>query len=164
MQPLFDVKFEKVFPSSLDASRFAADATNAFWSEIGLSAGLATQLELCIVEMVNNAYIHAYDEVENLPITVRCHFIQGTPLPELHLEIEDSGSAMTQAQLEAALANDFIEADPNDESTWTTSGRGFLIVSSLMDRIALGKENARNQFLMVKELSEDDIEVLSHSI
>ncbi|MFM2587007.1 ATP-binding protein [Vibrio sp. TBV020] len=149
--------FEQVYPSSLDASRQAAEALNEYWSKIGVSPGLATQLELCIVEMVNNAYIHAYKEVEGKDVTVRCQLTQESNKANLSLEVLDEGESMTSNDFQKAMSNDFLEADPSDESTWETSGRGFLIVSSLMDEVTLSSEQGINRFVLTKQLEESEL-------
>lgn len=150
-------RFEQVYESSLDASRLAAEALNEYWAKIGVSPGLATQLELCIVEMVNNAYIHAYKEKEGQEVVVRCQIDRVNGQPSLSLEVLDQGEAMTDTELETALSNEFVEADPTDESTWSTSGRGFLIVSSLMDKVVLTQEQGRNRFVMTKTLEASEL-------
>ncbi len=157
MKSLLDSEFEQEFPSSLDASRAAAQELNQFWIDVGISAGLATQLELCVVEMVNNAFIHAYAQKEGLPVGVKCHFIEEAGRFSLCLDIEDIGSAMSQSELDRALSGEFIEADPDDESTWRTSGRGFLIVSSLMDHVLLDPHDNVNRFRMIKVLEESEL-------
>ncbi|MDA0148135.1 ATP-binding protein [Vibrio sp. LaRot3] len=144
--------FFKIYPSSLDASRIASEDLMNYWQAIGVSDELASQLELCVVEMVNNAYLHAYSGEEGLPVEVECAIEKGDHDTLLKLFISDNGSVMSQQELDSKLDSAFIEPDPCDESTWTTSGRGFIIVSSLMDRVQLFSENSKNTFLMVKKL------------
>ncbi len=64
---------------------------------------------------------------------------------------------MTESELEKALSNEFVDMDPSDDSTWTASGRGFLIVSALMDEIRLQVEGGYNCFMMTKELVKSDL-------
>lgn len=150
-------KFEQAYHSSLETSRQVANELNHYWSDIGISPGLATQLELCVVEMVNNTYIHAYQEQEGKPVEVKCLLDNDAPTKTLLIDITDQGEPMTQSELEKALSNEFVEIDPSDESTWTTSGRGFLIVSALMDDIKLDVNEGKNSFKMTKELDESDL-------
>jgi|GEM_PF-4422328 len=144
--------FCKEYNSSLDASRSASEDINEYWLNLGMPAGLVTQLELCVVEMVNNAFIHAYHGQEGKPIGLGCVFKVNGEAGEMTLSVYDHGDAMTDSELEQELAKEFVEADPEDESTWTVSGRGFLIVLSLMDTIKLAKDSTRNTFLMTKQL------------
>lgn len=146
------LKFESTYPSSLDASREAGEQLTNFLSTHQIDDITVTQVELCIVEMVNNAYEHAYQEQEGKPVTVSCVI---SPLDEGHsleIEILDSGQTLTPQELQEALSKDFIEADPEDETTWDTSGRGFTIVKAIMDSVQVNTEGNLNRFLMKKAL------------
>ncbi|WP_114787569.1 ATP-binding protein [Vibrio tetraodonis] len=147
------VTFEEVYESSLGLSRQAAESLNNYWLEAGISQGLATQLELCVVEMVNNAVIHAYKAQEGFKVVVKCQLVGR----DLSIEVIDQGEAMSAKALASALSNDFLEADPNDENTWETSGRGFLIVSSLMDDVVMTSEAGHNKFILTKRLEESEL-------
>lgn len=147
-------RFGGTYPSSLNASREACDELNGFWAMAGIDQEFSTQIELCIVEIMNNAFLHAYQEQEGLPIELVCEVFKDEQ-PQLKLSISDRGSAMSQQELATKLSNEFIEPDPNDESTWTTSGRGFIIVSNLMDSVEMKQEGDKNTFVMVKELADN---------
>lgn len=148
-------RFGSTYPSSLEASRDACIELNQFWQQTGVDDEFFSQVELCIVEMMNNAFLHAYAEEEGRPIELLCE-IDGQVKPQLTLSISDHGSAMSQQELARKLSNDFIEPDPADDSTWTTSGRGFIIVSSLMDSVVLKTNGDKNTFVMKKELVGSD--------
>jgi serine/threonine-protein kinase RsbW len=150
--------FRRVYTSSLDASRLAAEELNIYWLNLGVPSGLATQLELCVVEMVNNAFIHGYRNKEGQPVELCCYLERDGDCGVLSIRISDEGQTMSQEELDAALSNEFIEADPDDEQTWKTSGRGFLIVSSLMDRIELVREGEKNTFVMMKHLDRTSMQ------
>ena len=149
--------FEQAYKSSLETSRQVALELHAYWAEVGISPDLASQLELCVVEMVNNTYIHAYSEQEGMPVRVKCLLESDSSSKKLCIDIIDQGEAMTESELEKALSNEFVDMDASDDSTWTTSGRGFLIVSALMDDIRLQVEGGYNCFMMTKELVESDL-------
>lgn len=149
--------FEQAYKSSLETSRQVAVELNDYWSGIGISPVLATQLELCVVEMVNNTYIHAYSEQEGKPVKVKCNLNEDSETKTICIDIIDRGEPMTQTQLEKALSNEFVDMDPDDDTTWATSGRGFMIVSALMDDIKLRVKDGENCFMMTKELEETDL-------
>ncbi|WP_117236360.1 ATP-binding protein [Vibrio maerlii] len=146
------LRFESTYPSSLDASREAGEALTDFLNTHHIDDITVTQVELCIVEMVNNAYEHAYQEQEGKPVTVSCVLSPRVDGHSLEIEIVDSGESLTQQELETALSKDFIEADPEDETTWETSGRGFTIVKTIMDSVQVNTEGNLNRFLMKKAL------------
>ncbi|MBW3695778.1 ATP-binding protein [Vibrio sp. T187] len=151
-------EFNKEYDSSLEASRLASEDINQYWLDLGMPAGLVTQLELCVVEMVNNAFIHAYHYQEGKPIGLSCVFNHSGDRGIMTMRVSDQGDAMSQADLDKELSREFVEADPEDESTWATSGRGFLIVSSLMDKIELSLESEKNTFLLTKELDSTSMQ------
>ncbi|KII76645.1 ATP-binding protein [Vibrio renipiscarius] len=146
--------FNHTYLSSLEASRLASEDLQNFCTSAGIANEFAAQLELCVVEMVNNAFIHAYQEKEGLPIALQLEIEGDARYSTLKLSVSDYGSVMSQQELKKKLDKQFIEPDPEDDSTWLTSGRGFIIVSSLMDSVSLSSENTKNTFLMVKAIEE----------
>lgn len=151
--------FGSTYSSSLDASREASEDLQHFCTRVGISNELAAQLELCVVEMVNNAFIHAYKEQQGQAIELQCEIQNDGEQSVLLMAIADYGRVMTQQELEHKLAKEFLEPDPEDETTWATSGRGFIIVSSLMDRVELVSDQKKNTFLMVKALEKQALAV-----
>ena len=145
-------EFNKVYESSLDVSRIAAEDLNSYWRLLGIDVDLTYQLELCMVEMVNNTFIHAYNKQLGFPIELKCGVIIEGDKKRLFIFISDQGEGMIKLDLEKKLASHFIEADPEIEATWATSGRGFLIVSSLMDKIELSVSEGINTFVMTKTI------------
>ena len=65
-------EFNKVYKSSLGTSRLVSQELNAYWLKMGIANELISQLELCVVEMVNNAFIHAYKKKLGLPVELKC--------------------------------------------------------------------------------------------
>ncbi|EGU31957.1 putative anti-sigma F factor antagonist [Vibrio ichthyoenteri ATCC 700023] len=151
--------FGNTYLSSLDASRDASEDLQHFCSLVGISNELAAQLELCVVEIVNNAFIHAYNEQEGQPIELQCEIQTDSSQSVLLMAVSDYGCVMSQQEFENKLATTFIEPDPEDDATWATSGRGFIIVSSLMDTVKLSTQHTKNTFLMVKALEEQALTV-----
>lgn len=152
MEKTHIAEFNKVYESSLDASRIAAEDLNSYWRLLGINGDLTYQLELCMVEMVNNTFIHAYKKQQGFPIELKCGVILEGDKKRLFICISDQGEGMSQLDLEQKLESHFIEADPDTEETWTTSGRGFLIVSSLMDKVELSVSEGINTFVMTKTI------------
>ncbi|MGF1754248.1 ATP-binding protein [Vibrio makurazakiensis] len=157
-------EFSKEYSSSLDASRLASEDINQYWLDLGLSVGLVTQLELCVVEMVNNAFIHAYHYQEGKPIGLGCTFQLEGDAGTMTMKVYDYGEGMTEQALTKELSKEFVEADPEDESTWGVSGRGFLIVSSLMDTVKLISESPKNTFLLTKQLDQASMKQMLSSV
>ena len=147
------VTFEEVYESSLGLSRQAAESLNNYWLEAGISQGLATQLELCVVEMVNNAVIHAYKEQEGFKVVVKCQLVGR----DLSIEVIDQGGSYVCEGFGFSFVQRIFGSRSNDENTWETSGRGFLIVSSLMDDVVMTSEAGHNKFILTKRLEESEL-------
>ncbi|MCP4325171.1 MAG: ATP-binding protein [Alteromonadales bacterium] len=145
-------EFNKVYESALEASRIVSKELNAYWLELGIDVDLISHLELCVVEIVNNTFIHAYQHQQGLPVEVRSELTVEGSEKLLTISISDHGEKMNPLEFEKNLVGEFIEADPEVESTWVNSGRGVLIVSSLMDKIELIADEDKNTFKMTKIL------------
>ncbi|MGF1786489.1 ATP-binding protein [Photobacterium swingsii] len=139
--------FNKQYKSSLDVSRDVAEDIKAFWLDVGLKEDVIDQIELCLVELVNNAYEHAYQLNEGEPIELNSYIKNN----ELVIEIADYGESMTDEEFEKAVKGTFIEPDPEDPETWTTSGRGFIIVVQLTDNLEYEKAGGKNTFKLYKK-------------
>ncbi|WP_413113484.1 ATP-binding protein [Thaumasiovibrio sp. DFM-14] len=140
-------RFSKKYQSSADVSRIIAEDVQQYLQEHAVSEQVISELELCLVEIVNNAYEHAYKYHDNMPIECSC-FINGSN--ELVFEVSDYGESMTEIEFERAVSADFIEPDPEDPSTWTTSGRGFIIVAQLTDDLKYTQGKEKNTFKFLK--------------
>lgn len=148
-------EFHEIYNSALDTSRIAAEALNTYWLSLGVDIELIHQLELCTVEVVNNIFIHAYKKQDDLPIEIKSGFSLENEEKSLFISISDQGEAMNQFMFDKKLMGNFIEVDPMQETTWLTSGRGFLIVSHLMDRVELSVLGRINTLTMTKRMSVD---------
>ncbi|OAN13797.1 anti-sigma F factor antagonist [Photobacterium jeanii] len=142
-----DYRFTKQYQSSLEVSRDVAEDVKSFWLDVGLKEEVIEQIELCLVELVNNAYEHAYQSTEGEPIELISYIKEN----ELVIEITDYGQSMTDDEFEKAINNTFIEPDPEDPETWTTSGRGFIIVVQLTDNLEYEKSGKKNTFKLYKK-------------
>ncbi|GAL29663.1 serine-protein kinase RsbW [Vibrio variabilis] len=66
--------FSNTYMSSIATSRDVANDLKRFWLGWDIQGNTIDELELCVVELVNNAYEHAYNEAEGKPIEIvsRC--------------------------------------------------------------------------------------------
>jgi len=141
--------FRQCYDSSDDVARVIAKDVNKFALESGVSEDVMGQIELCIAELVNNAYEHAYELADGRPIEVTCYFKDNS---ELVIEVSDFGQAMDRNEFQAAVNAEFVVPDPDDESTWTTSGRGFIIIVELTDSLIYTCADNKNTFEFHKKL------------
>lgn len=110
---------------------------------LGFNDSEAFQIELCAVEAVNNAIIHAYCKRSGHRVDVVF-----TANPD-NITIEISHGGRTSAAL--------MRTDPGIEDTATEclseNGRGLHIMRQVMDEIRYGTENGRNVLMMKKKRS-----------
>ncbi|MGF1868988.1 ATP-binding protein [Photobacterium indicum] len=140
-------EFKQQYKSSLEVSRNIANDVKAYWAGIGLGPDVIDQIELCLVEMVNNAYEHAYHSEDGCPIELTSYLNDKN---ELVTEISDYGQSMSKDEFTKAVNNEFIEPDPADPETWATSGRGFIIVVQLTDNLEYINLGDKNTFRLYK--------------
>lgn len=140
-------RFSKQYQSSSEVSRFIAADMQEYLCSNYVSQKIIDQVELCVVEVVNNAYEHAYQYSDELPIEFSCFFNSDN---ELVIEVSDYGKSMSQDEFNKAISSEFIEPDPEDPDTWTTSGRGFIIVVKLSDGLEYKRVGERNTFKLLK--------------
>ncbi len=104
-------------------------------------------IELCVVEVVNNAIEHAYKGEAGHSVGVD---VVLSPGERLEIIIRDQGQSMPDL---AGDKKSITEPDPGDPDTWMVSGRGLPIVEQLMDDIQYKASEAGNAFTMVRRLN-----------
>ncbi|WP_299013173.1 ATP-binding protein [uncultured Photobacterium sp.] len=143
-------RFNKQYESSSDISRYIADDIRQFVSQLDVIDGVVEQVELCLVEIVNNAYEHAYHYVDGCTIEISCLINSDG---DLLVAVSDYGSSIAEDEFKQYINSEFIEPNPEDPSTWVTSGRGLIIVIELMDKLDFIKEGSKNTFVLHKKIS-----------
>ncbi|MGF1702991.1 ATP-binding protein [Photobacterium makurazakiensis] len=140
-------RFSKQYSTSAEVSRLIAEDMQRYLHENNVSQDVIDQVELCLVEVVNNAYEHAYQYSDECPIEFSCFFNADS---ELVIEVSDYGQSMSREEFSRAVKGEFIEPDPDDPETWTTSGRGFIIVVQLTDDLEYISSGKKNTFKFLK--------------
>ncbi|MCJ2375231.1 ATP-binding protein [Vibrio sp. ZSDZ34] len=136
--------------SSIDTSRTAANDLIEFWHSAHISSSVISKLELCVVELLNNTFEHAYKERNGYPVDIECRIEHN----DVHIEISHYGEGLTESSFNAAIAADFVEPNKNDPLTLTTSGRGLIIVASLLDSIQMTLDDSKSTFYLQKKIAE----------
>lgn len=140
-------QFSQQYSSSSNVAREIAEDMQEYLHYHHISQEIIDQVELCLVEVVNNAYEHAYQYSDARPIECSCFFNSNN---ELVFEVSDYGKAMSKEEFNRAINGEFIEPDPDDPETWTTSGRGFIIVVQLTDNLEYIQSGNKNTFKLLK--------------
>ena len=139
--------FHKQYSSSLDASRLVAADIVPFWQQLGVAVTTIDQMELCLVELVNNVFEHAYANNEGSLFDISSYL---NATKQLTIEISDYGNTMTPQTLTDLANADFIEPVADDPSTWLQSSRGLKIVKQLADTFEYTTTANKNTFRLLK--------------
>ncbi|MGR5092737.1 ATP-binding protein [Vibrio maritimus] len=138
--------FEKTYTSSLDTARdIAADLTD-YWSQCDVASSDIEDLKLCVVELANNVFEHAYQEQEGKAIDVQCRFSD----QDLVVTVAHFGLPLDEHSLETMLSSELPSLDPNDPLSWATSGRGFYIMNALLDDVNVQEREGMTTFTLSK--------------
>ncbi len=128
--------------SKLKNVSLAGVAVRGICSYLSLSDVDAYYLELCVVEAVNNAIRHAYDNEEGHVVEVDITYSS----EEIVLDISDRGKPMS-------LYNPALpDYDPADLKALPEHGLGLYIINTVMDQVTYTSEDNRNTLRMKKKL------------
>ena len=141
--------FKYCYESSDDVAREIALDVNKCISERNVTRDVVEEIELCITELVNNAYEHAYEFTDGRPIEVACYLKNNT---ELVISVSDYGKAMDRNDFEAAINADFVVPQFDEPDTWATSGRGFIIIVRLANTLNYTSCDDKNTFEFHKKM------------
>ena len=103
----------------------------------------AYQIEMCVVEAVNNAIEHTYENQPGRPIEVQLCI----DIDTLILTVHDEGRGMP----EQAIAPD-LDYDPEDLDTLPEGGMGLYLINSVMDDVSYKAGQEGNTLTMTKAL------------
>lgn len=133
--------------SRLEDTVLVAMAVRGLCAMTGLTADEVNLVELCVVEITNNAIEHAYAGKAGHDVEV----VVCLTAAELEIVVSDRGKSMVEIP-EARRAGEKIVSAAEPE-TWDCSGRGLSIVEQLMDEISYVSADGKNSFHMTKKLS-----------
>ncbi|WP_062269938.1 ATP-binding protein [Endozoicomonas arenosclerae] len=131
--------------SQLSNTTMIAMAVRGVCAMTTLSPVEINRLELCLVEIVNNAIEHAYDNEAGHPVEV-CVDLDNTMM---NIAVSDWGQSIPDDVIEDKAEP---AMDPEHPETWLCSGRGLHIVNKLMDQVSYESDEGKNSFIMKKEL------------
>ncbi|MFT5788629.1 MAG: serine/threonine-protein kinase RsbW [Shewanella sp.] len=143
-------KFHKEYLSSLEASRKVADDMVPYWESLGLDESIVGQMELCLVEVVNNVFEHAYGNNDGDMFEATSYL---TNAKDLIVEISDFGQSIPHGVLEELLKTDFVEPLADDPETWLQSRRGLKIIQELSDTLEYFSHQNRNTLKLQRSVS-----------
>ena len=122
-------------------------AVNKISSHIGLNELESYRLELCVVEAVNNAIIHAYDKEAGNEVEVVFNIYPD----RLVLDVYDTGKTMQGNSLEQKNISS-LECEPGNLDNIPEGGRGLAIMKEIMDSMDYKTEDGKNCLTMTKKI------------
>lgn len=140
--------FHQQYSSSIEASRLVASDIVPFWRRLNVDVSIIEQMELCLVELVNNVFEHAYGNIDGAAFDITSYLDTDNLLT---IEISDYGSPLPAHILDDLPATDFIEPIADDPATWLQSNRGLKIVLQLTDAIEYTSDKSKNTFKLLKK-------------
>ncbi len=133
--------------SRLEDTVLVAMAVRGLCAMTGLTAEEINRIELCVVEITNNAIEHAYSSASGHSVEVMINLTTD----EMEIVVSDWGQAM--AALQSAGMSDMQNITAADPESWSCSGRGLNIVEQLMDDVSYISSDGKNSFYMSKKLT-----------
>ncbi|WP_067585472.1 ATP-binding protein [Endozoicomonas ascidiicola] len=133
--------------SELSNTALVAMAVRGLCTMTTLSPVEVNRVELCIVEIVNNAIEHAYDSEKGHKVEVGVDLLQS----KLQFTVSDWGKSLDESKLDE---KEELDVDGDNPASWLCSGRGLSIVQNLMDQIDYQCEGDKNSFIMSKQIRE----------
>ena len=131
--------------SRLSNTTLIAMAVRGLCSITVLSPVEINRLELCLVEVVNNAIEHAYTNQPGNRVAVRVDVTK----ERIAITVSDWGEAMPG---EVLNQDKEPELDLDSPESWLCSGRGLHIVKNLMDSVNYSSEEGKNSLIMAKQI------------
>ena len=131
--------------SQLSNTTLVAMAVRGVCAMTTLSPVEINRLELCLVEIVNNAIEHAYGNEAGHPVEI-CIGLDKT---SMNISVSDWGSSIPSDVIDSQEPE---EINPDHPEAWLCSGRGLHIVNKLMDDVSYETDEGKNSFIMSKAL------------
>ncbi|WP_298440224.1 ATP-binding protein [uncultured Ferrimonas sp.] len=135
--------------ASYETVALIAKAISGMYHLTVLPAVDIDMVELAVVEIGNNAVEHAYSDQPGNTLWAAFQYNSS----RVCITISDNGTRMPEEMVKELDNVEIPEMDPDDPSTWTTSGRGFGIINQVMDEILYFQEDGKNHFRMIKNVA-----------
>jgi len=133
--------------SQLENTDMVGKSIHGICSLAGMTPSDTVRVELCVVEAVTNCIKHAYGEDCN-----NCNVRVDVTLTDENLLVKvlDKGTPMPNGLLESARQPPPF--DPENIQALTTSGRGLMLITEIMDEVDYLQEGEWNCLMMNKKI------------
>ncbi len=127
-------------PSSAEALPKVVEAVEEVAAQLGLTQPDAEEVAIALTEAVNNAIYHGNGGVQDRPVAIR--FDRGTK--HLRIRVRDQGPGFDPDAVPDPLAK---------ENLLKPSGRGILVMQSMMDEVEFVFSEGGTEVMLLKRLS-----------
>ena len=127
-------------PSSVEALPEVVAAVEEVAAQLGLPESDAEEVAIALTEAVNNAIYHGNGGVEDRPVAIR--FDRSTE--HLRIRVRDQGAGFDPDAVPDPLA---------EENLLKPSGRGILVMQSMMDGVEFVFSEGGTEVVLLKRLS-----------
>ncbi|MFV8450260.1 SpoIIE family protein phosphatase [Vibrio campbellii] len=141
--------FQKSYQASLEVARLASLELVEFLQQHSVSSHVAQTLELCVVELMNNAFIHAYQEQAGKTVELECEVLRGEKT-KVKLRVADYGNGIDEDTFKAHISKQIEAPNLFDEDSWLPSGRGLILIAQMTDEFSVCRKAGRNEFTVIK--------------
>ena len=131
--------------SALANTSLVAMAVRGLCTMTTLSPVEVNRIELCVVEIVNNAILHAYNNEKGHTVAVDVDLQQSW----FQITVSDWGNCLDEDKLDD---DQRFEIDADNPASWLCNGRGLSIVQNLMDDVSYQTIGDKNSFIMGKQI------------
>ncbi|MFZ3420777.1 SpoIIE family protein phosphatase [Vibrio harveyi] len=140
--------FQKSYQASLEVSRQASLELVEFLQQHSVSSHVAQTLELCVVELMNNAFIHAYQEQTGKTVELECELTQGEQ-HNIEVRVFDYGNRISDETFQSYISKQIETPNLFDEESWMPSGRGLMLIAQMTNAFSVSHQGERNCFTVV---------------
>ncbi|WP_186174778.1 SpoIIE family protein phosphatase [Vibrio jasicida] len=137
--------FQKSYQASLEVSRQASLELVEFLQQHSVSSHAMQTLELCVVELMNNAFIHAYQEQTGKTVELECELTQGEQ-HNIEVRVFDYGNRISDETFQSYTSKQIETPNLFDEQSWMPSGRGLMLIAQMTDAFSVSHQVERNCF------------------
>ncbi|WP_263079391.1 ATP-binding protein [Endozoicomonas sp. Mp262] len=109
-----------------------------------LSPVEVNRIELCLVEIVNNAIEHAYENKPGQKVETQVELTRQS----VSITVSDWGHSIPEEKLDISS---LVREDIQNPDSLQSSGRGIYIVKNLMDDVQYYSRDGKNSFVMTME-------------
>ncbi|PNQ53928.1 response regulator, partial [Vibrio agarivorans] len=139
------LRMERLYYGSLENSRIASKDVAVFLNVQSIPSTIIQTIELCIVELMNNAFIHSYQEQEEKKIELVCEVFKDSEQKVL-INVTNFGEPIEESLFLSYISKEIQAPNIFDETSWLPSGRGLMLITQMTDDFYFRTNSRGNTF------------------